>query len=394
MNNHWMLVALHELEGIGYVTIQKLVAAYPDLAELIGASVQSLCARGLPLNKAELVARRLTPGHVKRVVAHYEEGSVVPVTLGQESYPPLLEEIQGAPWVLYTIGRRELLLRPSIAVVGTRLPTVYGRRLGEVLSQDLSAAGLCIVSGLARGIDGSAHRGALRGQGSTIAVLGCGIDRIYPREHEELYRDIARDGLLISEYPPGTKPAPGLFPLRNRIIAGMTLGTLVVEADIQSGSLITAQNALDESREVFALPGPVNSPKSAGTNALIRAGEARLITCAADLVEEFRERSRACSEPMESMINAARDTLRSSIKTEQTAGSDRGDPTANPSIHPSAMPEEERRVLQLLSEGPATFDELIERLQTNFGHLHAILLSLLLKKRIEQLPGSVYILLS
>lgn len=367
MNNHWILVALHELEGIGAKTIGRLVQCCPDLTELLGASRDMLHAFGLTPRRADLILSELTEDYVSRIMQKYEESAIVPVTRGQEPYPPLLEETADPPWVLYARGRLQLMERPAIAVVGTRLPTVYGRRMAEIIARDLSLAGVCVASGMARGIDGAAHQGALDGPGGTIAVLGCGVDIPYPREHAPLYGEIARKGLILSEYPPGTAAAPGLFPRRNRILAGMSLGTFVVEASSRSGSLITADLALGESRDVYALPGPVTSPRSLGTNRLIQQG-AKLVTGAGDILSEYEQYLGVKGNISPSHANTIFDT--------------------------GSMTEDEKRVMDLLREGPATIDEIIERLQTNFGHLHAILLSLSLKKRIEQLPGSIYVLLS
>jgi DNA processing protein len=365
MNNHWALITLHELDGIGWKTIRRLVDAFPDLCELPGIPEEVLCSLGIPSAKAGLIVSGMTAENISRVQDRYSRSPVVPVVRGHVGYPSMLEETSQPPWVLYTRGRLELLERPGIAVVGTRTPTVYGKRMAEVFARDLSRAGVCVVSGLARGIDGAAHQGALEEPGGTIAVLGCGIDIIYPREHSFLYHQIAEKGLILSEYPPGMQGSPGLFPQRNRIIAGLSLGTFVVEAALKSGSLITADQALDESRDVFALPGPVTSPKSTGTNSLIQQG-AKLVTCAADILQEYKDLAASGINPS------------ASAKTTEYTGK---------------LSVEEERILALLAEGPASIDDLIERLQTNFGHLHAILLSLTLKKRIEQLPGSVYILL-
>lgn len=367
MNNRIMLIALHELDGIGWKTIQKLVCRFPDLTDLLGASESLLQTLELPPGKPELLLSGLTESYAEGAGRKYEAGSIVPITRGEPEYPQLLDATAQPPWVLYTRGRRELLERPGIAVVGTRTPTVYGKRMAEQFARELSCSGVCVVSGLARGIDGAAHEGALEGAGGTIAVLGCGIDVIYPKEHAYLYSRIAENGLILSEYPPGMFAAPGLFPQRNRIIAGLSLGTFVVEAALKSGSLITADQALDESRDVFALPGPVTSPKSSGAHALIQQG-AKLVSCAKDILDEYPDLA----------------ALRRNIPESHAQTRAYGD----------QLSAEERRILKLLAEGSATIDELIERLQTNFGHLHAILLSLQLKKRIEQLPGSVYILLS
>ncbi|HYM64819.1 MAG TPA: DNA-processing protein DprA [Gaiellaceae bacterium] len=194
-------------------------------------------------------------------------------------YPALLRELTDAPSDLYLRkGAAELLSRPSVAIVGARSCSAYGAQVARMLGRELAAAGLVVVSGLARGIDGEAHRGALAAGGVTVAVLGCGIDRNYPARHAELAARIVDVGEIVSEYEPGVEPAPWRFPARNRIVAGLTLATVIVEARTRSGALITADFALELHREVFAVPGEITSALSAGTNDLLRQGAAPLLS--------------------------------------------------------------------------------------------------------------------
>jgi DNA processing protein len=204
------------------------------------------------------------------------------------AFPPLLAAIHDPPPALFLRGDAEpaLLSNPCVAVVGARSCSSYGRAVGRMLGRELASAGLVVVSGLARGIDGEAHRGALEAGGSTVAVLGCGIDRDYPAAHAELARRICERGLVVSEYEPGVEPAPWRFPARNRIIAGLCRATVVVEARERSGALITADFALEEGREVLAVPGEITSALSAGTNALLRLG-ATPVTCVGDVLESL-----------------------------------------------------------------------------------------------------------
>jgi len=204
------------------------------------------------------------------------------------AFPPLLRAIHDPPPGLFLRGHAglELLSRPAAAIVGARACSGYGASAARTLARDAARAGLVVVSGLARGIDAEAHRGALEAGGATIAVLGCGIDRDYPAAHAELARRIAATGLLVAEYAPGVEPAPWRFPARNRIVAGLAAAAVVVEARERSGALITADLALDEGREVFAVPGEITSALSAGTNALLKLGASPL-TCAADLLSCF-----------------------------------------------------------------------------------------------------------
>ena len=204
------------------------------------------------------------------------------------AFPPLLRAIHDPPPGLFLRGEAEpeLLARPAVAVVGARACSAYGRQVARALARDLAASGLAVVSGLARGIDAEAHRGALEAAGTTVAVLGCGIDRDYPAVHRELARQIAATGLVVSEYAPGVEPAPWRFPARNRIVAGLCAATVVVEARERSGALITADLALEEGREVLAVPGEITSSLSAGANALLRLG-ATPLTCAQDVLESY-----------------------------------------------------------------------------------------------------------
>jgi DNA processing protein len=203
-----------------------------------------------------------------------------------EDYPPLLRQLVDPPPVLYILGRRELLAAPGVAIVGSRAATSYGRRTAFNLARKLAAMSVTVISGLALGIDTESHLGALAGQGPTVAVLGCGLDIVYPRQNQSLYRQIVECGALVSEYPLSTRPEGFRFPARNRIIAGLGQGVIVVEAAKRSGSLITAQMALDFGREVFAVPGQVDSCKSEGTHWLLQQG-AKLVQCVEDIVVEL-----------------------------------------------------------------------------------------------------------
>jgi len=207
---------------------------------------------------------------------------------GEATYPTLLRGIPDPPPALWLRGDapEELLTRPSVAIVGARACSSYGRSVARSLGRELAAAGLVVVSGLARGVDGEAHRGALDVGGITVAVLGCGIDRDYPAAHRELARRIVENGLIVSEYEPGVEPAPWRFPARNRIIAGLCAATVVVEARERSGALITADFALEDGREVMVVPGEITSAVSAGSNALLRLG-ATPVTAASDVLEAY-----------------------------------------------------------------------------------------------------------
>ncbi|GAB6190315.1 DNA-processing protein DprA [Desulfocastanea catecholica] len=225
----------------------------------------------------------------------------VALSFEDEGYPPLLRQLVDPPPVLYILGRSEALVDPAVAIVGSRAATSYGRRTAFNLGRNLAGLAVTVISGLALGIDTESHRGALAGQGTTVAVLGCGLDVVYPRQNQSLYRQIAQRGALVSEYPLGTRPEGFRFPARNRIIAGLSQGVIVVEAAKRSGSLITAQMALDLGREVFAVPGQVDSCKSEGTHWLLQQG-AKLVQRVEDIVIEL---DLSCSKGHEQIDIAA-----------------------------------------------------------------------------------------
>lgn len=271
---------------------------------------------------------------------------------GEPLYPCLLAAIHDPPPALWARGGVDLALlsAPAVAIVGARACSSYGRAVARMLGRELAAAGLVVVSGLARGIDGEAHRGALDAGGSTVAVLGCGIDRDYPAVHRELARRICVDGLVVSEYEPGIEPAPWRFPARNRIIAGLCRAAVVVEARERSGALITADFALEEGREVMAVPGEITSALSAGTNALLRLG-ATPVTSVADVLEAF------------GIVPAAAHAQEGEIG------------------------EEAARVLASLAEAPASIDELARSQGVPPGVVAAALVELELAGRVSESDG-------
>ncbi|GLX68469.1 DNA-processing protein DprA [Paenibacillus glycanilyticus] len=361
-----MIIMLHECSGIGWHTVQKAVA-HKAWETVDGTSEADWLAIGFGRAQAETAARRWGEPFDwpdAPYIRALRLGAAV-LTPYDEEYPEELRRIPQPPWAIYALGRLELLTRPSIAIVGTRNPSAYGRHTALSLSEELSRQGLTVVSGLARGIDSKAHEAALRGDGSTIAILASPVDHCYPPENRSLYQQIMREGLIVSEAPIGSQLHPGMFPLRNRIIAGTTLGTLVVEAAKGSGSLITADQALEMGRDVFAVPGPISSPKSEGPNSLIREG-AKLVSSASHILEEY------------SWLAAKLTALR---QPKQPAAGTLG------------MSAEEHRIIDLLRDRPLTINELHQLTMIPFGHLSALLINLCIKRKIEQQPGAVYIAL-
>lgn len=257
-------------ERIFHASLSELRAAVPRVPLALAEAIHS----GLPFDQAA-DERRKADGLGVDVIPYQDP-----------RYPARLKQIADPPILLYARGKTELLASHSVSVVGTRRPTTYGRSVAEKITRDLVRAGVTHVSGMARGIDTASHRGALEGGGRTVAVLGTGVDVPYPKENRGLYADIVRDGLVVSEFPLGTTPFPQNFPIRNRIIAGVGYATLVIEGAQYSGSLITARLALEQGRDVLAVPGNITSPNSWGPNLLIRDG-AKLIQEAADVIEEL-----------------------------------------------------------------------------------------------------------
>lgn len=294
--------------------------------------------------------------------------------LEDERYPERLRTISDPPPVLYCDGLPEPEDRLAIAVVGARQATSYGIRVTEALARDLSYLGFTIVSGMARGIDAAAHRGALAARGRTIAVLGCGLDVVYPPEHDRLRAEIARSGSVMTEFPPGTRPLASHFPRRNRILSGLALGVVVVEAAEGSGSLITARLALDQGREVFAVPGPLDAPLSRGPHGLIKQG-AKLVETVEDIVEELLPQLEgAAARP------SRRPTPPNSLPgLEEVAG-----------LNLSDLSADEKCVLAFMTREPMTIDALTESAGLPAPIVAGALLELELKEVVRQMPGQRY----
>lgn len=287
------------------------------------------------------------------------------VVLGDERYPAALLQTADPPLLLYAEGDVGLMARPGVAVVGSRNPTPAGRGHARAFALALAQRGWVVVSGLARGIDGEAHEATLAAGGRTVAVVGCGLDQTYPPSHQALGRRIASEGLLVSEYPPGTPPLSAHFPQRNRIIAGIAQGVLVVEAAVQSGSLITARLANEAGREVFAIPGSIHSPQSRGCHALIRQG-ATLVESVDDIVAEL-------SAPDDAMVA----TTASAQTAPRAAALDEAEP--------------DDALLQALGWEPCTFDDLGARLGWSAPDLSAALLERELRGDVIRQSGGVYL---
>ena len=285
---HWLLLSF--MPGLGPIKTQRLLQCFGSPERIVLAPQQEL-RQVLSEKIADNFSSPSTQQKIKRQLQqtqHWYESSEAHhiITFDSPLYPKLLRELPDAPVILYVIGNPSMLQEPQVGVVGSRRPTPSGSRVAKEFSEQLARSGLVITSGMAMGIDGAAHQGALSSYGGTIAVLGTGVDQIYPVRHKSIYSLIAAHGALVSEFPLGTTPFAGNFPKRNRIISGLSLGVLVVEAALESGSLISARMAAEQGREVFAVPGSVINPLSKGCHKLIRDG-AVLVESADDILMEL-----------------------------------------------------------------------------------------------------------
>ena len=352
---------LASVKGLGCRGAHRLMAALGSPRSLVQASPGTLTRLGLPDEIARSLSSRQLRLLAERELQKCRQQQVTVLTFRDARYPSLLKEIFDPPIVLFACGDLSCLALPSISMVGSRKATVYGLNTAEKIACDLAERGLLVTSGLARGIDTASHRGALRGKGQTVAVLGSGLDTIYPRENQHLAREIRTNGCILSEFPLGTQPLPQNFPIRNRIISGISLATCLVEANQSSGSLITSRLALDQGREVLAVPGNITSRTSYGPNLWIKQG-AKLVQDWRDIVEELppfiQERLRV-----------------------------------PPELSPSeTLTENERKVLESLSADQAIpIDQLLESTRLTSSELLCTLSELEMRDRIRQLPGKAFL---
>jgi len=358
----WLRLAA--VPGIGGQTQRQLLSAFGLPADIFAASGSAL--RGvIGAELATALHSHDSSTEVAAALAWAAEAGNHLLTLADAAYPQALLDTADPPILLYAKGRLDLLNRPNIALVGSRNASRQGEENAEAFAETLSRAGLGIVSGLALGIDAAAHRGGLKGPGSTIAVVGTGIDRIYPARNAALARQIAEAGVILSEFPLGTPPLQGNFPRRNRVIAGLAQGCLVVEAAERSGSLITARLAAEAGREVFAIPGSIHSPVAKGCHKLIKQG-AKLVESAQDILEELR------LAPL------------NNVPAEPNSGDGEG---ASLLGKPQEIGDE---ILTAMGFDPVSVDALAQRTGLTADTLLAMLLAHELEGRVAQMPGGLY----
>jgi len=365
-------IALNMVRGIGPRTANQLLSRFGSPAGVFAASRLALGKEGLKPDTIQELKDSSILEKANAEIERLEKLDAEVITLEDDAYPQLLREIHDPPIALYVRGDlRKAIERPCLAVVGSRRCSTYGVNVAESLSRDLASHGLTIVSGLARGIDAAAHRGALESNGQTIAVVGTGLETTYPKEHKKLEEQIIASGAVVSEFPLGTPPLPQNFPYRNRILSGLCFGVLIVEASEHSGSLITARLAYEQGRDVFAVPGNITSQTSFGPNYLIKDG-AKLVQIWRDVVDELPR------EAKEHLFGIERPTAAKS--------------NVQPIFEAVDLSDNERKVLDILSSDvPAHIDQLLLSSELSSSDLMTALLGLEMKDRIKQLPGKSFI---
>lgn len=383
---HWL--ALHLVPGLGTANAFKLIRGIGSPQSVFHASVSELEGYGIRAAVAQSIVSGVSFEDGAAEMEKIQAAGAEVITLHDPRYPEVLKEIYDPPILLYARGRTELLGSLQIAMVGSRRPSPYGMAVAGKLGGELAQAGLAITSGMARGIDSAAHQGALRVGGDTIAVLGCGVDVVYPAENRKLAAEIASRGLLVSEFPMGAEPFPQNFPIRNRIISGMSLGVMVVEGAQYSGSLITARLAADHGREVLAVPGNIVSKLSWGPNLLIKQG--------ATLVQEWKDVIEALPFPARQKLLESQRQFLSALavsaagETSGGAGASVREAMPAPRLPLEPLP---RRLLEIIQPDAAVHvDALIEQLEDNSSsEIIAALCELELTGLIRQMPGKNYV---
>jgi DNA processing protein len=376
----WLQLML--TDGVGTVTARDLLLRFGLPSDILSAGFSAL-QKCVPEKIALALAGKPDTAmqlQIEKTLAWAAEPGNHVLTLADANYPQALLSIADPPPLLYAKGRTELLSRPGVAIVGSRNATAQGMQNAERFAQTLSNAGLCVISGLALGIDAAAHAGACSASpehGSTIAITGTGLDLVYPAKHRALAHRIAEHGCLLSEYPIGTAAIASNFPRRNRLISGMSLGVLVVEAALQSGSLITARSALEQGREVFAIPGSIHSPLAKGCHQLIRQG-AKLVESAQDVLEELQ---------LHALTPAAQQAVTTSTRPTPNAAVKGQRPSTGV---PAAVDEQARQVMQAAGHDPTSVDQLAERTGLAASEIQATLLLLELDGSVERMSDGRY----
>ena len=359
------LIVLNSIPGLGPVRIRRLVDHFGFPSAVFRQNPASLAAAGnFPAEVAEEILHQNGGNFLRQEMELIQKYRVRVMTFLDDDYPALLKQIADPPAVLYLRGSWSKDMECAVAVVGSRHASVYGLTVAEDFAGKLTQLGITIVSGLAKGIDAAAHRGTLRAGGKTVAVMGCGLTHVYPPDHEKLFHQIAESGAVVSEFPMTTPPLPYHFPRRNRIVSGLSLGVVVVEASAKSGALITSRCAMEQGREVFAVPGQVGA-NTQGVHRLIQDG-AKLVTSVDDILEEIRV-------PLTAFVR------------------DGGPPKSSDTKNRIDLSDEENLVYTHIGIAPVNIDSLIEKCGRSLAQLSRILFELELKGLVRQMPGCLVV---
>ena len=365
MDSREALIALNLIEHVGPVRVRQLMEHFGEAPSILRASRQQLAqVRGIGEETAEAIANWERTVDLAAELKRIQDFGCRVLIQSDEEYPELLRQIYDPPVVLYIKGRLEARDKNAVAIVGSRMTTPYGQEVARKLSYQLGYVGVTVVSGGARGIDTAAHQGAMSAKGRTVAVLGTGINLVFPAENAELFERIAANGAVMTQFPFNRPADKQSFPIRNRIVAGMTLGTVVVEANLTSGALITANMAVEHGRQVFAVPGRIDSPRSKGCHDLLKKG-AKLCESAEDILSEFEYLFPATNRP----------------------------PSANETgVLPALeLPPNEQKVYDVLSNEEISIDDVIRHSGLPSSAVSVALLGLEMKRAIRQLPGKMFV---
>lgn len=371
MTEREALIAFNRVQGLGPVTARQIIEALGSLVAVFETSAERLMeVPGIGSERALLLTRELKEVSAEEELERAAKTGVKIITWDDEGYPALLKEIADPPLVLYVAGEVAVLDTPAIALVGTRHPSMYGRETARRFAYQLAGAGYTITSGLAEGVDTEAHAGALKAKGRTIAVLGGALDCLYPKSNTTLAREIVtQGGAVVSEYPFGRQPDRQTFPMRNRIVSGLSKGVLVVEAPMNSGTLITARQGMEQNRSVMAIPGRIDSAASQGCHALLKQG-ARLVTSPEEVIEEVQDLFVGKSARISAGL--AKPLKKAVLKEERPA---------------PVLMAEERSVMANIEEGGTLIDVIIRKTELPAGRVNALLVSLQIKRLVKLMPG-------
>lgn len=371
-------VSLLRVSGVGPKNYQKLLMAFGSPKAVFKSNIASLKHAGISDSVADAIIsydKTLSIPDMEWLDATFDHHII---TIECDEYPALLKQISNPPPILYVHGNLSILSDPQLAIVGSRNPTQGGKTTAYDFAHHLAKTGLCISSGLALGVDGIAHQGAVDADAPTVAVIATGIDRVYPAKHRQLAHDIVKKGAIISEFPIGVQAKPENFPRRNRIISGLSHGTLVIEAALQSGSLITARTATEQGREVFAIPGSIHNPLARGCHQLIRQG-AKLVETAEDILEEMApliDLNSVIIKQEEVKPQTQETTSRDNIKPESSLG--------------SLLDKDQQKLLELMGYDPVAIDALVGRMELPVEQVSAMLLMLELQNYVSSSGNGTY----